>query len=97
MARNEWRKLRVVVEIPVYNDCISETDLRWCVQTALTSKRALDRVIRERHENPPYTKVKLGTLMVKMWSRVYASLPIRTEKVEIERRVPMQSGKDPWF
>lgn len=51
-----WNKKRVVVEISVRDDCISERDLRWAVDTALTTGRTLDRVLRERSSESVYIR-----------------------------------------
>ena len=71
MAATKWKTKRVVVEVVVHDDCLSDKDVRWAVETALTSGRTFDEVARTRHsksEGP----VRLGAVLVKHFSKVLA-------------------------
>lgn len=63
-----FRKRSVIVELAVHEDGISENDLRWAVETALTSYRTLDAVLRLRAS----TRLRLGKLCVKSAVKVKA-------------------------
>ncbi len=68
---HEWSKKRVVVTVSVRDDSITETELRWAVETALTSSRTIDQALRQRRAlGAVYTR----NLAVQMWSRVMASM-----------------------
>ncbi len=66
---NEWKTLRVLVELPVLNGTVTEKELRWLVETALTSPRHFDDVARDRQTRGGVW----GRLRIKQFSRVLAS------------------------
>jgi hypothetical protein len=67
-----WSIKRVVVEIAVQDDCVDTSDVRWAVETALTSYRTFDRTLRSRHPKNG-GPVRLGVLTVKQFNRVVAA------------------------
>lgn len=59
MAATKWKRLRVNVDLAVRDGCVTEKDLRWAVETALTSSRTADEVLRSRQriaDRPVYVR-----------------------------------------
>jgi hypothetical protein len=51
-----WKRLRVVVEIAVRDDSLSEKDFRWSVERALADSRTFDQVIAKYREAGAYAR-----------------------------------------
>jgi DNA-binding Lrp family transcriptional regulator len=47
MAATSWKKIRVVVDLAVRDNSLSEKDFRWAVDRALTDNRTFDQVIEK--------------------------------------------------
>jgi hypothetical protein len=72
MVKTSWKLERVIVEVMVHDGCVDIGDVRWSVETALTSSRTFDTVIRSRHSKNG-GPVRLGALTVKQFNRVVAA------------------------
>jgi len=69
MSATKWKRLRVVVDLAVRDDSLSEKDFRWSVERALAENRTFDQVIAAYRARGAYAR----NLVVKVDRRVRAA------------------------
>jgi hypothetical protein len=56
MSATRWKRLRVVVDLAVRDDSLSEKDFRWSVERALAENRTFDQVIAAYRARGAYAR-----------------------------------------